>query len=114
MVSDSQGLHHLHVRERVHENLELYPHPNKWKNFMDRLIFFVGAVGPLMTIPQVMKIWVDKNAAGVSLISWTTYLVTEIIWIIYGIMHKEKPIIITYTMWVLLDIMIVVGIILYG
>ena len=114
MAQDGHGLHHFHKRKRIHIEHEPYPHPNKWKRIMDKLIYFVGIFGPIMTLPQLMIIWIEKNAAGVSLISWGSYLIIAVFWIIYGIMHKEKPIIITYSLWVLLDIFIVIGVLLYG
>ena len=64
------GLHHFYKRKRIYQKLEPYPHPNKWKRLMDKLIYAVGIFGPVMTIPQLTKIWLDKNAAGVSAISW--------------------------------------------
>ena len=77
-------------------------------------IYVVGVFGPLMTIPQVIKIWGDKTAAGVSLLSWVSYLFVAVFWVVYGVMHKEKPIIVTYSTWIILEIMVVAGIILYG
>lgn len=67
-----------------------------------------------MTIPQLTKIWVEKNASGVSAVSWGAYLVTAIFWLLYGILHKEKPIIFTYSAWIVLEILIVIGTITYG
>lgn len=81
---------------------------------MDKAIYVVGSFGLIMTIPQVTKIWIEKNASGVSAISWSAYLITAIFWLIYGIMHKEKPIIFTYSAWIVLEVAIVIGIILYG
>ena len=114
MDNHTEGLHHYHTRKRIHQKHETYPHPNKWKNFMDKAIFAVGVVGPTMTIPQLMKIWVGKNASGVSAISWGAYLFVAIFWLIYGIMHKEKPIIFIYSIWIVVDIFIVIGTIMYG
>ena len=114
MVHDSSGLHHAHKRKRIEQKHENYPHPDKLKRFMDRAIYVVGIFGPIMTIPQLANIWIYKNAAGVSLISWTAYLITALFWLIYGIIHKEKPIILTYSIWILLDILIVAGILMYG
>ena len=48
----SRAFHHFHVRKRVHKNLEKYPHPDKWKNFLDRFIIFIAMFGPIMTLPQ--------------------------------------------------------------
>jgi uncharacterized protein with PQ loop repeat len=115
MVSqDSHGLHHFHRRKRIHQKLEKYPHPNKWKKLMDHLIYVIVFVGPIMTIPQVTKIWIEKNATGVSAISWLTYFVTAVFWLIYATMHKEKPLIVSSVIWVFLDILIVVGTLVYG
>lgn len=114
MVHHDHGVHHFHSRKRVHQNLEKYPHPHKWKNLMDRLIYFIGIVGPIMTIPQIYKIFAEQNAAGVSLISWSTYAITGFFWLVYAIMHKEKPLIFTYCLWIIVDLLIVLGVILYG
>lgn len=81
---------------------------------MDKAIYFVGAFGLIMTIPQLTKIWIGKNASGVSIISWSAYLITATFWLLYGIMHREKPIIFIYSGWILLDLAIILGIILYG
>jgi uncharacterized protein with PQ loop repeat len=114
MTNQIQGMHHYHVRKRVHRNIEAYPHPDKAKAFMDKMIFVVGALGPIMTIPQIVKIWMEKSAAGVSLISWGAYLFFAFFWLAYGIMHKEKPIIFTYILWIIFEALIVLGIIMYG
>ncbi|MFW5746020.1 MAG: SemiSWEET family transporter [Nanoarchaeota archaeon] len=70
--------------------------------------------GPIMTIPQLCKIWVEKNAAGVSAVSWIAYLVTAFFWLTYGIMHKEKPIIFTYSGWIIIEVFIIIGTFVYG
>jgi uncharacterized protein with PQ loop repeat len=110
----SKGLHHFHKRKRVYENLEQYPHPDKWKNLLDKMIYFVGIFGPLMTAPQLAKIFIEKSAEGLSLITWASYVVVAIFWVIYGIAHKEKPIIVIYFFWVVVNSLAVIGILLYG
>ena len=108
------GLHHFHKRKRIHQKLEPYPHPNKWKRLVDHLIYVVGIFGPIMTVPQLLKIWVEKNAAGVSAVSWTAYFFASLFWLIYGLMHKEGPIIFNAILWIILEILIVVGAMVYG
>lgn len=108
------GLHHAHKRKRVHQKQEPYPHPNKLKRFIDKFIYIVAIFGMVMTIPQITKIWIGKNAAGVSAISWGAYLVGAVFWLIYGILHKEKPIIFTYSIWIFLEIFIIIGTVMYG
>ena len=114
MVQDSHGSHHFHKRKRIHQKHETYPHPDKFKRFIDKLILVVCVAAPVMTIPQVVKIWFEQNAMDVSALSWGSYLVFATIWLIYGVVHKEKPLIITNSLWIVLDILIVVGTIIYG
>ncbi len=108
-----KGLHHFHKRKRIYQNHEPYPHPNKLKNAMDKMIYFVGLSGPIMTIPQLFKIWVERSTSGVAEITWVAFLIIAVFWLAYGILHKEKPIIITYTGWLIMDALILIGLILY-
>lgn len=47
-----------------------------------------------MTLPQIWEIYSKQDAGSVSLISWLSYLTAASFWILYGIVHKEKIIII--------------------
>ncbi len=105
-----KGEHHFHKRKRIHQEHEPYPHPNRIKNTMDKMIYFVGISGPIMAIPQLYNIWTEKNISGVSPITWFAFLFIAMFWIAYGIMHKTKPIIITYSGWIVIDILILIGI----
>ncbi len=110
----SPGLHHFQKRKRIFEKLEPYPHPDKWKNLFDKLIYVFGIFGPIMTIPQVTQIWIEKNAAGVSLVTWVAYLIVAVFWVFYGLLHKEKAIVFIYLVWIVLDALIVLGLLLYA
>jgi uncharacterized protein with PQ loop repeat len=109
-----KGLYHFHRRKRVHKKLEKYPSSNKLIGLIDKLVYIVIATGLIMTIPQVFKIWVDKNASGVSIVSWSAYLVISFFWLAYGFVHKEKPIIISNILWILMYFFIILGVWLYG
>jgi MtN3 and saliva related transmembrane protein len=113
MVHDSHGLHHFHKRKISKQKKETQKVVAR-KQFLDKGIYAIGVLGPIMTLPQVFKIWVEKNATGVSLISWSAYLIIASIWLIYGVIHKEKPIIVNYGAWIVFHSSVIVGIILYG
>ena len=81
---------------------------------MDELVYIIAVFGPFMTLPQVLTIWIEKNTAGVSLTTWIAYIFIAVFWLMYGIMHKEKPIIISNICWILVELLIVVGIVIYG
>ena len=68
----------------------------------------------LMTVPQVLTIWVGGNAAGVSLVSWVSYLFAACLWFVYGLQKQDKTIYLACVGWVLLDTAVVIGVIVHG
>jgi uncharacterized protein with PQ loop repeat len=68
----------------------------------------------LMTIPQVLTIWIGHQAAGVSLLSWSAYLVSAILWFWFGIQQHDKNIYLPCVGWVALDSAVIVGVFVYG
>jgi hypothetical protein len=45
-----------------------------------RLLGYMSLFTMLSTIPQVFTIWFGHQAAGVSLVSWSAYLVSAVLW----------------------------------
>ena len=56
-----------------------------------RLLGGMSLFTMLMTIPQVLTIWLSHQAAGVSLVSWSAYLVSAVIWFWFGIQSSYLP-----------------------
>lgn len=110
----SHVFHHLHKRKRIHQQLEQFPHPNTFKRFMDHMIYVIGIVAPLMGSLQAIKIWKEQTAAGIALPTFVFNVIANVFWLLYGILHKEKPIIVMYTLWFIVNVTIVVGTLLYG
>lgn len=108
------GIHHYHKRTRRSSFHELFVSRDRLKHWFDRIVYFVGAFAIIMTIPQFVEVWVRRNAEGVSPVSWGAYSLTSLFWFIYGVLHKERPLIINYGMWVLLNGLIAIGALLYG
>lgn len=106
--------HHLHQRKRFYKNKERFPHPNKWKRILDTMVYIVGILSPIFTIAQILKIFLNKTATGVSLISWIAYTFTAFILFLYGLSHKEKPLIIMYSLAIIVNLFVVIGIAIYG
>lgn len=68
----------------------------------------------LMTVPQVLTVWLSRNASGVSIISWTAYLISACLWFVYGIRSHDKTIYVACVGWIILDAAIVIGVIVHG
>ena len=114
MVNQGKGLDHLHMRKRIHEKHEPIPHPNKFKRDFDKFMYAIVIIGPLTNLPQLLTVWMDQNAAGVSPLSWALFSIISFIWIIYGILHKEKHIIFMSAALAVIQAFIAIGAVLYG
>lgn len=113
MVNNTIGMQHVEARKRWFKKLERFPHPDAFKGWLDRLIYVIGILTIVMTVPQILRIWVGKTAVGVSLASWLFYLTASVFWMVYGIAHKSKPIIWSYIGTILVDALVVAGIFMY-
>ncbi len=78
-----------------------------------RLLGSLSIFTMLMTIPQVLTIWVGHRAAGVSMLSWTAYLASAVVWLWYGIQKRDKNIYLPCLGWILLDGAVIVGALFY-
>ncbi|PYT57221.1 MAG: hypothetical protein DMG35_20640 [Acidobacteria bacterium] len=81
---------------------------------LHRLLGSLSIFTMLMTTPQVLTIWVGHRAAGVSMLSWTAYLASAVVWLWYGIQKRDKNIYLPCLGWILLDCAVIVGALFYG
>lgn len=98
------GFHH-HRKNRVH---------GKRSSQWDKLIYVGAVLGPFAILPQIIKIWSEQDAAGVSIITWGGYLCGAFFWGIYGFVHKEKPIVVANLITGFFVTLVLAGIMLYS
>ena len=82
--------------------------------FLSKVLGSMSVFTLLMTIPQVYNIWVSHQTAGVSVISWSAYLFSAILWFWYGLKKRDKNIYLPCVGWVGLDAAVVVGALVYA
>ena len=81
---------------------------------LEKVLRGMSAFTMLMTLPQVLAIWVRRDAHNVSLFSWAAYLLSAGLWLAYGLRKRDRTIYVACVGWILLDAAIVVGVIVYG
>lgn len=106
--------HHQQIRKRIHKKHEKFPHPEPLKRLVDHLVYGVGIFIPFMTFLQSYKIWSTQNAEGISFVTFAGYASANLVWLMYAILHKEKPLIMMYTLSIIFNTSIAVGVIMYG
>ena len=96
----------------------VYYHPHKkskqdkskQNHLLDTFMYPLAFASPVMTIPQLLDVWNPTHKASVSLLTWTAYTLAAFFWMVYGIQHKEKPIIVANLLGFIFNGLIVVGI----
>ncbi|OIP24914.1 hypothetical protein AUK11_02035 [bacterium CG2_30_37_16] len=68
---------------------------------------------PAHSVPQIYQIIITKSASGISILTWSLYIFTASFWIIYGVAHKERAIVINNAFWVILEFIIVLLALIY-
>ena len=81
---------------------------------LNRVLGGMSIFTMLMTVPQVFNIWVGHQAAGVSVVSWGAYLLSAVLWFVYGLRKRDKNIYLPCVGWVGLDAAVVVGALIYA
>lgn len=86
----------------------------KDRKLVDKTMMFVSVVAPLLALPQVWEIFSNKTAANVSLFTWVSFALFAIIYLLYGIVHRLKPLIVANILWLAVESMVIIGILIYG
>jgi uncharacterized protein with PQ loop repeat len=67
-----------------------------WRSRFDQMMVIAGLISPVATIPQIIKLYAThtEHASGQSLTTWAAYTAISVLWVIYGVMKHELPLVI--------------------
>ncbi|MCP3942873.1 MAG: hypothetical protein GY710_15490 [Desulfobacteraceae bacterium] len=82
--------------------------------FLDKIVFIVTLFFPLTTIPQILKIWLYKNAQGISIITWFLFILCTIPLLLHCIIRKDKALTVMFSLWIVVYLIVIVGTAIYG
>jgi uncharacterized protein with PQ loop repeat len=74
----------------------------------------MSAFTMIMTVPQVWAIWANHQAAGVSILSWSAYLLSALLWLQFGIRKRDRNIYLPCLGWITLDGAVIAAAVVYG
>jgi len=96
----------------MHPHPALSEHPSE--QAMKKLLGGLSIFTLVMTVPQILAIWVGRQAAGVSLLSWSAYWISALAWFWYGVRKRDPNIYLPCIGWLVLDGAVIVGAAIYG
>ena len=82
--------------------------------FLRRALGAMSVFTILMTAPQIWTIWVGHQAAGVSILTWSAYLVSALLWFWHGLRRRDMNIYLPCIGWIAADGAVIAGAIVYG
>jgi uncharacterized protein with PQ loop repeat len=85
----------------------------KEKRMINRLCAVFAVLMPLTTMPQIIQIYTTKNVSGLSLSTWILYTIGCIPFLLFGLMYRHKQLVVLNALWMVMQVVIIVGILLY-
>lgn len=81
---------------------------------IDKFVYIFAFGAPFFEIPQLYTIFSQQSAENVSLVTWGFFTISSLAWLIYSIHHGLRPMIISYSLFLAVELLIVIGIFLYS
>lgn len=88
------------------------PHRFVW--VMDVLAYMASSASLFFTLDQVRLVWAEQTASGVSLPAWSFYTLSAVVWLCYGLVHRERIIIVVNSLAFVTNGLVALGVVLYG
>ncbi|HIA91948.1 TPA: hypothetical protein EYO12_02420 [Candidatus Saccharibacteria bacterium] len=85
----------------------------KEKKLLDKMSYPVNIIFPLLTIPQVIEIFTNKSAEGVSEVTWILYAVMSFLVLLWAIADNIRQLIISQSVWLIMYGLVIAGIFVY-
>jgi uncharacterized protein with PQ loop repeat len=87
---------------------------NKYGVVIDDAMAIAAVIHPLTALPQVIMIYVTRNATGVSLATWLGFMAIGLVFLAYGVYHRLTLLIVNQVLWFMLDAAVVIGVLRFG
>ncbi len=81
--------------------------------FIDILGFVAGICVTISVIPQILKVWKTKKVKDISLLTFSILTFGVALWVLYGVLKNDLPIIVSNGISLSLNIVMVYFIIYY-
>jgi len=93
--------HHFHITKKQEKRL------------INRVCSVFAIFMPLTTVPQISLLYSSQDASGLSLWMWILYLIGCIPFLLFGIIYKHAQLITLNVLWLVVQMIMIVGIVMY-
>lgn len=75
---------------------------------VDDMAYIIGIGGNIAVIPQIIRVW-SGPAPGLAILTWLLFIFFGLIWLVYAILHNQKPLIAAQVVSLACNIIVVIG-----
>jgi len=75
---------------------------------IDGAAYVVAVIGNVAVIPQVIKAW-SGPAPGLAVLTWILFIGFGVVWLLYAVAHKQKPLIFAQIVGISCNTAVVLG-----
>lgn len=86
----------------------------KAQKIIGYVMYVFAVVYPFTNVPQIKQIYTTHVVTGLSLFSWVSYLLFGLIPLTYAFLNRLKPLMISNVLWIIVDLVMIYGIIIYS
>ena len=72
------------------------------------MVYVLGPLGNIAVIPQIIKAW-ESDAPGLAIATWLLFVLLGLVWLVYAILHKLKPLIVAQIVGLSCNLLVVAG-----
>lgn len=83
------------------------------KAIINKICAVFAVFMPLTTAPQIFMLYTTQNASGLSLAMWLLYSVGVVPFLLFGILYRHKQLVVLNSLWLLVQVVMIVGIVIY-
>jgi hypothetical protein len=80
---------------------------------IDIAAYTVSFMSMVATLDQARLVWIMHETAGVSFVTWAFYTVSSSVWFTYGYVHRDRVLMTTGVLWIVIQGSIALGISIY-
>ena len=109
------GRLHLHWHRQIEQGHIAEPplEHGPGLRFLDGVAFVNGFIGPLTSLPQLHMIITTHQTAGVSLITWSLFVASAALWLIYSVAHRAWPVMISAVLSIVVEAAVIAAVLVY-
>lgn len=89
------------------------PHSSIPETMLRRALGAMSVFTIVMTVPQIWTVWIAHQAAGVSVLSWSAYLLSALLWFWHGLRKHDLNIYLPCIAWIIADSAVIAGALVY-